>query len=58
MNGQPFSQAAKTYLDLIRHRGYKTTKKMRYIIMQFSGWMDDLINKQEEKERIRNEKKN
>ena len=58
MNNQPFQTAAKTYLDMIKTNGIKTTKKMRYIVFNFSGWLDDLIRRQNEKERMEHDKEN
>lgn len=58
MNNQPFSTAAKTYLTMVKNQGIKTTKKMRHIVIHFSGWLDDMIRRQDELERIKNNEKN
>lgn len=57
MNTQPFLTAAKTWIEQIS-KTHKLTKAVKRAVLSFGMWMDELIRKQDEAERIKNGKEN
>lgn len=57
MNTQPFLTAAKTWIEQIS-KTHKLTKAVRRAVLNFGMWMDELIRKQDEAERMKNGKEN